>query len=68
MTLLRPKDAPFSEQELAAITHVRKQTESFKQYADDIGSSRELSQAKTKMDEACLWFEKHFTGAPTYEP
>ena len=34
----------------------------FAAYVDQIGSSRELSVAKTKIEEAVMWAQRHFTG------
>jgi hypothetical protein len=34
----------------------------FVEHCDRIGSSRELSLAKTKMEEAVMWAVKHVTG------
>ena len=31
-------------------------------YVDSVGSSRELSLAKTKIEEAVMWAVKHITG------
>ena len=33
----------------------------FVEFCDEIGSSRELSVAKTKMEEAVMWAVKHVT-------
>ena len=36
--------------------------QSFIEYCDKVGSSRELSLAKTKMEEAVMWAVKAITG------
>lgn len=33
----------------------------FYELLDDIGDSRELSLARTKIEEACMWAVKHIT-------
>ena len=40
---------------------IKDMTVAFIEYCDDIGASREMSLAKTKMEEACMWSVKHIT-------
>lgn len=49
------------EHEKQQMLTVKDMGRSFYQYMDEIGSSRELSLAKTKIEEAVMWAVKHIT-------
>ncbi len=50
-----------SEEEKAAMVWFKDTGLAFMQYCDEIGNSRELSLAKTKIEEAVMWAVKHVT-------
>ena len=51
-----------SEGEKLDMIEIKNQGLKFLQTCDQIGTSRELSLAKTKMEEAVMWSVKHITG------
>lgn len=50
-----------SEEEKAQMLHVKDMGLDFIEYCDALGGSRELSLAKTKIEEAVMWAVKHIT-------
>lgn len=50
-----------TDSEKAAMQDVKDIGLAFYQRLDDIGNSRELSLAKTKIEEAVMWAVKHIT-------
>ena len=50
-----------SDEEKAAVTWIKDTAAALSKYCDEIGSSRELSLAKTKIEEAVFWAVKHVT-------
>jgi hypothetical protein len=50
-----------SEDEKAQMTKIKDIGLEFLEYIDSIGSSRELSLAKTKVEEAVMWAVKSIT-------
>lgn len=50
-----------SDEEKAAMSEIKDKGLAFVEYCDSLGSSRELSIAKTKMEEAVMWAVKHLT-------
>jgi hypothetical protein len=50
-----------SEEEKALMVDVKDIGAAFLNIVDGIGSSRELSLAKTKIEEAVMWAVKHIT-------
>ena len=60
--VMRHKYRVLTDVEKAAMTGVKDKGLDFFAYVDSIGSSRELSLAKTKIEEAVMWAVKHITG------
>ena len=50
-----------TEEEKAAVSTIKDMGAEFLGMLDGIGGSRELSLAKTKMEEAVFWAVKHIT-------
>lgn len=50
-----------TEEERAAVSTIKDMGAEFLGMLDGIGGSRELSLAKTKMEEAVFWAVKHIT-------
>jgi len=50
-----------SDDEKAAMRKIKDDGLAFHQLIDGIGQSRELSLAKTKIEEAVMWAVKHIT-------
>lgn len=50
-----------SDAEKAQMKHLKDVGAEFITFCDDVGQSRELSLAKTKMEEAVMWAVKHVT-------
>lgn len=50
-----------SELEKGQMSHIKDIGQEFLGYIDKIGQSRELSLAKTKIEEAVMWACKHVT-------
>jgi hypothetical protein len=50
-----------SEEEKATMGGMKKDYERIFMNLDALGSSRELSIAKTKLEESCMWAVKHLT-------
>jgi len=51
-----------SDAEKANMATIKDQGLAFHDFLTDIGQSRELSLAKTKIEEAVMWAVKHVTG------
>lgn len=51
-----------SEDEKAAMQKIKDMGLEFHDFVDSVGSSREISVAKTKIEEAVMWAVKHVTG------
>ena len=51
-----------SETEKAQMAEFKDMGLAFFQYCDKVGASREMSLAKTKIEEAVMWAVKHVTG------
>lgn len=50
-----------SDAEKANMQAVKDHGQAFHDFVDSLGSSRELSLAKTKVEEAVMWAVKHIT-------
>lgn len=50
-----------SDDEKAAMQKIKDDGLAFWEYLDKLGASRELSVAKTKIEEAVMWAVKHVT-------
>jgi hypothetical protein len=50
-----------TDEEKAAMQKVKDDGLAFHELVDSLGSSRELSLAKTKIEEAVMWAVKHLT-------
>ena len=50
-----------SEPEKAAMQKIKDDGLAFHNFLDSLGNSRELSVAKTKIEEAVMWAVKHVT-------
>ena len=51
-----------NESEKANMVSVKDMGLEFHQFCESLGGSRELSLAKTKIEEAVMWAVKHITG------
>lgn len=51
-----------TEDEKFQMQHIKDEGLQLWEYLDSIGASRELSLAKTKIEEAVMWAVKHVTG------
>lgn len=59
--VMRHEYRVLDEQEKHRMKEIKDQGLAFVEYLDHIGQSRELSLAKTKMEEAVMWAVKHIT-------
>ena len=59
---MRHKYRVLSDEEKAHMQKVKDMGLEFYAYVHSIGSTRELSLAKTKIEEAVMWAVKHITG------
>lgn len=59
--VMRHEYRVLSDAEKAQMQAIKDQGLAFVEQCDFIGSSRELSLAKTKMEEAVMWAVKHIT-------
>ena len=59
--VMRHEYRTLSDEEKAAMRSFKDMGLEFVQMCDVVGSSRELSLAKTKMEEAVMWAVKHIT-------
>lgn len=60
--VMRHKYRALSETEKGQMMDVKDIGLAFHEFVDGIGQSRELSLAKTKIEEAVMWAVKHITG------
>ena len=60
--VMRHEYRVLSDEEKAHMQRVKDMGLDIYEYIDTIGSSRELSLAKTKIEEAVMWAVKHVTG------
>ena len=60
--VMRHKYRVLTDQEKLHMQTVKDKGLEFFAYVDSVGSSRELSLAKTKIEEAVMWAVKHITG------
>lgn len=59
--VMRQAYKPLSESEQALMLDIKNFGQQFYDLLTNIGSSRELSRAKTKIEEAVMWAVKHVT-------
>jgi hypothetical protein len=59
--VMRHEYRRLDEREKLVMKNIKDDGLRFIQLCDDIGESRELSLAKTKMEEAVFWAVKHLT-------
>ena len=59
--VMRHDYRPLSDNEKAQIKQVKDLGLDFYEFLDTLGSTRELSLAKTKIEEAVMWATKHLT-------
>jgi hypothetical protein len=60
--VMRHKYRVLSDEEKGQMIVVKDMGRRFYEEIENIGSSRELSLAKTKIEEAVMWAVKHITG------
>lgn len=60
--IMRHEYRTLTEEDLQAMTAVKDLGFNFYEYVDNLGTSRELSLAKTKIEEAVMWAIKDITG------
>lgn len=60
--VMRQEYRELSEHEREMVSTIKKAGQDFWDLIGHIGSSRELSLAKTKTEEAVMWAVKHLTG------
>ena len=58
---LRKSYRALSEEENTVISNIKECGQNFLQLLEDAGDSREISLAKTKVEEAVMWAVKHVT-------
>lgn len=59
--VMRHEYRVLSDSEKEAMKSIKDHGLLFHQYLDSLGASRELSLAKTKVEEAVMWAVKHIT-------
>ena len=59
--VMRHQYKPLSESDQARVHQVKDVGRAFFHLCDELGKSRELSLAKTKIEEAVFWAVKHLT-------
>ena len=59
--VMRHEYRTLTDQEKAAMEQIKDQGLDLWTMLDDLGASRELSLAKTKVEEAVMWAVKHIT-------
>jgi len=60
--VMRHEYKVLSEQEKSDMKHIKDAGLAIHKFLDASGNSRELSIAKTKIEEAVMWAVKHITG------
>ncbi len=60
--VMRHQYRVLTDEEKAAMQKLKDDGLEFWDYIDSLGASRELSLAKTKIEEAVMWAVKHVTG------
>ena len=60
--VMRHEYRVLSDEEKQAMQKLKDEGLAFWEFLDRLGSSRELSIAKTKIEEAVMWGVKHITG------
>ena len=60
--IMRHKYRVLTDTEKVHMQTVKDKGLEFFAYVDSVGSSREISLAKTKIEEAVMWAVKHITG------
>lgn len=58
---VRQQYRTLSDQEKTDMVHLKDMGQAFIDQCDEIGQSRELALAKTRMEEAVMWAVKHIT-------
>lgn len=53
--------APLSDIQKVRVSLIKNKCHELWEFLDGLGESRELSIAKTKLEEACMWSVKHVT-------
>lgn len=61
MNDVRSEYRPLSEADVADVQMIKNLGQQFIDHVSSIGTSRELSLAKTKAEEAVMWAVKHVT-------
>lgn len=59
--VMRHEYRVLTDSEKEEMKHIKDAGLNFHQYIDSIGDSRELTLAKTKIEEAVMWAVKHIT-------
>lgn len=59
---MRHKYRVLSDAEKANMSTIKDMGLEFHEFVDGVGQSREISLAKTKIEEAVMWAVKHVTG------
>lgn len=59
--VMRHEYKVLSDEEKASMQRVKDMGRDFHAYIESLGNSRELSLAKTKVEEAVMWAVKHIT-------
>ena len=59
--VMRPEDRVLTDAEKTLMKGFKDMGLMFVECCDSVGQSRELSLAKTKMEEAVMWATKHLT-------
>jgi hypothetical protein len=60
--VMRHEYKVLSDEEKQSMQAVKDMGLEFHEYIESLGNSRELSLAKTKVEEAVMWAVKHITG------
>lgn len=61
MDPFRSKYRDLSSEEKAKLALLKEKYSELYQMMDEMGGSREMSLAKTKLEESCMWAVKHLT-------
>ena len=60
--VMRHQYRVLSDEEKSQMQAIKDQGREIHEFVESVGSSRELSLAKTKIEEAVMWTVKHITG------